>query len=201
MKKILFSDAYGLTNAVLSRKKTMTRRIVGNGNDILLNYELFQRLKANHETGVNYLEDYLIRSYSKFQIGETVAIAQRYRDLFADGSYQGKFNNKFKQRKAGWKNKLFVSADDMPHHIVIKAIRIELLQNISDEDIIREGIEKTVLFLNGKEKVRWIYKIVNNIVGFASARSAFESLFTNINGKGVWDLNPLVFVYEFELID
>lgn len=28
MKKIMFSDKYGLTDAVLSRIKTMTRRIV-----------------------------------------------------------------------------------------------------------------------------------------------------------------------------
>ena len=43
---------------------------------------------------------------------------------------------------AGWSNTMFTKADLMPHHIRITDIKIERLQNISDEDCFKEGIFK-----------------------------------------------------------
>ena len=43
MKKIMFNDRFGLTNAVLSGRKTMTRRII-NGD-----FETIKSFSANYE--------------------------------------------------------------------------------------------------------------------------------------------------------
>ena len=37
--------------------------------------------------------------------------------------------------------------------------------------------------------------------GFVTLREAFKALIDKVSGKGTWDRNPLVYVYEFELID
>lgn len=35
---------------------------------------------------------------------------------------------------------------------------------------------------------------------YPTPRKAFAALIDKVSGKGTWDKNPLVFVYEFELI-
>lgn len=37
--------------------------------------------------------------------------------------------------------------------------------------------------------------------GFDTPREAFAALIDKVSGKGTWESNPYVFVYEFELID
>ena len=36
---------------------------------------------------------------------------------------------------------------------------------------------------------------------FDTAKDAFMNLIDEVSGKGAWERNPLVFAYEFELID
>lgn len=36
---------------------------------------------------------------------------------------------------------------------------------------------------------------------FDTPREAFASLIDRVSGKGTWDRNPFVFVYDFELVD
>lgn len=117
MKKIMFNDRLGLTQAVLEARKTMTRRIV-KGEIPLGNWEETEK-------------------YAPYQVGEIVTIAQAYKDIFSDAYHIGLYG-----RTAGWTNKMFVKADLMPHHIKIKNIRVERLQDISYEDCIKEGIER-----------------------------------------------------------
>lgn len=93
---------------------------------------------------------------------------------------------------------MFVRADLMPHRIRITNVRVERLQDISDEDCLREGIEE---HLKGVQ-----YGFTSNIgyVGqypFTTPREAFALLIDKISGKGTWESNPWVFVYEFKLID
>ena len=75
MKKIAFSDKYGLTRAVLAGQKTMTRRIVP---DSILRM-------AENDLG-DTLENRILY-HATIGEGETIAIAQRYFDL--------KDNNRF----------------------------------------------------------------------------------------------------------
>jgi len=187
-KKILFNDRYGLTEAVLSGKKTQTRRVFKSEPQGCL-----VPVKNGYEDGHG------TKFIPKYRVGEIVAIAQSYKDLgFNHDDLFNMINNK-KHKLSGFCNKLFVRADLMPHQIEITDVRIERLQEISREDCIKEGIEpmrtqyKSLIYgFKDFLKDVWLWK--------ASPKEAYQLLISRISGKKVWDENPFVFVYEFKLV-
>lgn len=191
MKKIMFSDKYLLTQAVLSGTKTMTRRVLRDNVPL-----------GNWEETVKHLP---------YKVGEVVAIAQPYKDIIecmAEYSdiiinVDGSINREY---KAGWTNKMFVSAYLMPHHIKITDVKVERLQSISDEDILREGIREErfadgdSMFFYNKTFIRDKKQCVEPIYN-STARRAFASLMYKIIGGRTWESNPWVAAYSFELVD
>ena len=108
----------------------------------------------------------------------------------------------------GFKNKMFVKAEFMTNRIRIKDIRIERLQDISEEDVYREGFRKEAIN-NGWGNAAWHWEAMltymDNLGRYKDIRSgkpkeAFSFLIDKISGNGTWEDNPWVFVYEFELI-
>lgn len=145
----MFNDDYGLTQAVLDGRKTMTRRIIKCPRTFrgewVAGFNVHIRQSDKKIVDYPCMYDADGREFDggeilpKYKIGEVVAIAQSYKDAGYDthdtfgecrsiGSYPG------------WKNKRFVKAEYMPRHISITNIKIERLQDISDEDCIREGV-------------------------------------------------------------
>ena len=181
MQKIMFNDRCGLTAAVLEGRKTMTRRAVPAGT-----------LLGNWEEMVKK---------SRYQVGEVVAVAQSYKEIrekYGIRSPIEYINRDRYEKSAGWNNKMFVRASLMPNKIRITKVRIERLQDISDEDCIREGLavdkESGSLSLYGWERADKSGEF------FATPQLAFAALIDKVSGKGVWKSNPWVFVYEFELV-
>ena len=136
------------------------------------------------------------------EVGEIVAVAQSYKDIFSAFSQyhnpQLNISVKNPTDTAGWNNKMFVKAEAMPHQIRITNVRIEHLQDISDNDCLAEGIEfdgKAQSFYCGMN----ISTNAKNWLG-CTPREAYAALIDKINGKGTWESNPYVFVYEFELV-
>ena len=212
MKKIMFSDAFCLTKAVLAGTKTMTRRIVSpsiiNSYDAWYEEFLYKRIG---EEPYQTLEEYIINS-SEYKIGEVVAISQSYKAVFEE-KLTSLGNPKANEwwykairsaivppsKIAGYKNKMFVRADLMPHHIKITDIKVERLQDIPDDDIMREGVWQ---FYDNKD----LFYVSKNIgdahtVAFPSACEAFVYLIDKVSGKGTWESNPWVVAYSFELVD
>lgn len=204
MKKILFNDKYGLTKAVLEGRKTMTRRIIGQCDEI----------ESHIDNGGHCLcEIYTKGIYagtvkSKYKVGEVVAIAQRYsvlnekRLLMDDSSFS-------LSRSKGWNNKMNVKADLMPHRIRITDIKVERLQDISEEDCLKEGVfmyDNPPLHHESDMYAPWPpyvkpYKYNNdNLKYFCEARYAFAYLIDKVSGRGTFERNPWVFAYTFELI-
>ena len=196
MKKILFNDTYGLTQAVLDGRKTMTRRIMKEGTPL-----------GNWDITVKH---------SRYQEGDIVAIAQKYIDLKdCDAFYEAlekadpSFPLECVKGEKGCYNKMFVKADWMPHHIRIKDICIERLQDISEKDALREGVYAHTVELDETPGVHpytsYAYnaKIGGNIKRwwYETPRKAFAALIDKVSGKGTWDSNPWVWVYEFELVN
>ena len=209
MKKIVFSDRYGLTQAVLSGRKTMTRR----GGEIL-NHPLVTEIsdwgiddKGKCHLAITYSTGLTEVVYPQYQVGEEVAVAQRYAndDVLTFNAY----DNEGQPRKDGYKrhqemlaspgyrNKMFVKAEYMPYHIRITDIKVERLQDISEEECFKEGVEKWIdcyivagiMENQGK----------NNIC-FDTPREAFAALIDKVSGTGTWNSNPWVFAYTFELL-
>ena len=99
----------------------------------------------------------------------------------------------------GWGNKMFVRADLMPHRIRITNVKVEHLQDISEEDCMREGIMEGE-FMNTWDRFYYDHwGDVPNHITFRTPRAAFAALIDRISGRGTWQRNPWVFIYEFEL--
>ena len=176
----MFNDKYGLTQAVLEGRKTQTRRTF---------------LKSGEETLLDGITpEYLISVRSRYKVGETVAIAQPYADITPQLDW---VQCMIRKETLGWNNKMFVRAEDMPHHIRITKIRIERLQDIKSEDCLKEG-----LWMSGDVGLEgttyWYHGLANS--SFRTPQEAYASLIDRISGKGTWATNPYVFFYDFELI-
>ena len=200
----MFNDKYGLTQAVLEGRKTQTRRTF---------------LKCGEESLLHGITpEYLISVRSRYTLGETIAIAQKYEDLIKNDEFYrlcGKNGMPLEciKYERGCNNKMFVRADLMPHHIRITKIRMERLQDISDEDCLKEGICRSdikntlwgVAPIRGEGESGTTYE--HSVLGygpwhlFPSVKRAYASLIDRISGKGTFESNPYVFVYDFELID
>lgn len=100
---------------------------------------------------------------------------------------------------AGYKNKMFVRADLMPHHIRITDVKVERLQDISDYECLKEGLKVSG---NGRFYFQQMvaYKLSINKY-FDTPREAFAYLIDEISGNGTWESNPWVFAYSFESVD
>lgn len=199
----------------------------GNDGNIVspLNYAFGWRNDKGDFTGWNI---------PKYKVGEVVAIAQSYKTIneFYEIAYKRhnsfhgqivtKYDIPFKEivkwfnlreslkDTAGWTNKMFVKADLMISHIRITNVKIERLQDISDDECLREGVEfsKERYDYDGTKSyfVQGIKEIGNRFMRmfykhFDTPREAFAALIDKVSGKGAWNSNPYVFAYEFELID
>lgn len=194
MKKIMFNDKYGLTQAVLVGRKTQTRRIAYMPNGfITFDDEDFQLKKLDNGQALLTLCNNSFKT-ARYKIGEVVAVAQKYKDIALDMPVELAAEL---IKQPGWKNKMFVRADLMPHRIRITNIRVERLQDISEEDCIAEGVWcDDNVGLEGT--TYWYHGLVNS--SFRTAKEAYASLIDKISGKGTWESNPWVFVYDFELV-
>ena len=193
MKKIMFNDKFLLTQAVLRGEKTQTRRIVKDGTPL-----------GNFEETMKH---------APYKVGEVVAVAQSYKAIYDE--LEEKDGNCVANEwwcdawdiaggnidiSAGYTNKMFVKAELMPHKIKITNVRIERLQDISDEDCLREGVLSS-------DKYALPYGIPmrdapNNVFFYYnSPREAFATLIDKVSGKGTWESNPYVWVYDFELVE
>lgn len=177
-KKIMFNDKYCLTWAVLNGRKTMTRRVLKEGTPF-----------GNWEETAKHLP---------YKVGDIVAIAQRYKDIYPNADFE-MVGDKFMTESAGWTNKMFVRADLMPRHIRITDVKMERLRDISDDDIMREGVRR----FNDNENFFCVSRNIGYAptVVFPNIRNAFAHLIDKVSGKDTWERNPFVVAYSFELVD
>lgn len=212
MKKIMFNDKYGLTQAVLEGRKTQTRRIMNPQPEDCSAVHRFYKsafwkdkpmsLVVN-EDGSVYCE---LCGYGAkleggsifrlpYKVGEIVAVAQSYRDcggVNEEGIPMWEIiSSKVGGTNAGWSNKMFVRAELMPHYVIITAVSVERLRDISDVDCMAEGID-----YYEQEGFSWC----STEKLFDTPREAYAALIDKVSGKGTWERNPYVFVYDFELV-
>ena len=190
MKKIMFNDKYCLTQAVLDGTKTMTRRLLKDGTPLGNWKETAKRLP--------------------YKVGDIVAIAQPYKDIIESlpmnsDAILDEVGMPRKEFKAGWTNKIFTKASLLSHHIRITDVKVERLQDISDDDILREGIRKErfaggCMYFYNKAYIRKGNRCVEPIYNTTPLR-AFASLMYKIIGGRTWESNPWMVAYSFELVD
>ena len=198
MKRISFKDSGGLnlTQAVLSGRKTMTRRAIKGLPD---HFVVGGRSISTGKWGVQLADGTRRWLHLPYEVGDVVAIQQAYKDIPAmvvSSSYDCHKLSK----SAGWTNKMFVKAELMPHHIRITDVRVEQLQDISDEDCLDEGIIAELdIFVEEKPIYSYTFSGCNS--WYNTPTYAFAALIDKVSGRGTWNSNPLVWVYSFELVD
>jgi hypothetical protein len=198
----MFNDRYVLTDVVISGIKNNTRRIEGGRQ--------FQ-LAATEAEDFFYEEDagYIVmccqgveifRHKCRYKLGEVVAVAQSYEQVYRQGNMDAddaiirglKYD-------PGICNKMYVRAALMPHQIRITGIRCERLQDISDEECLREGIRQFTPNFPKNFPIHPTHFVIGDILK-DTPREAFASLIDKVYGRGTWKSNPWVVVYEFELV-
>ena len=215
----MLNEKYGLESATLNGSKTLTRRNGPRGLEDAVScgytqfrivYNELRCFKPNTDTFISYPLPYTV--------GEVVAIAQSYRNILESISktesieraqYYNRILNGIGWNRdfppledggicddiAGWNNKMYVKASLMPHQIRITDIKIERLQDISDEDCLKEGVQYGD-FLNTWNN--YYFDGCNKV--FKRPREAFASLIDKVGKKGTWESNPYVWRIEFELL-
>ena len=146
----------------------------------------------------------IFRHKCRYKVGEVVAVAQRYERIGATPQHYISRPDidgyQIISKHKGWRNKMYVSADLMPHQIRITGIRCERLQDISDEECMREGILESWYESTDTTTYGYADEKKGTAVEFDTPRKAFASLIDKVSGRGTWASNPWVVVYEFELV-
>ena len=132
MKKIMFNDKFGLTQAVLEGRKMQTRRIMKmqppyEKYDVAFpvyveenwppTNPLYGAFCWTNRDNKNEHTDWI---RPQFKDGETVAVAQSYKDAgvdFIECDVRNKHNHLWGNSKGmkGWNNKMFVLPEAMPY--------------------------------------------------------------------------------------
>lgn len=232
----MFNDKYGLTQAVLEGRKTQTRRLLtlnlhkkaDRGNALI---EVFPS-KVFFEDGKwkFVYDDYVFLlpkgNYPKYRVGEVVAVAQSYCSIADElencnnASCTAHYEKNVQKASEyiswmehpGFNNKMFVAADMMIHQIRITDVRVERLQDISDDDCLKEGVVKIVHRIPTKapQYITMYYpsmslKEAADKLGwgrvYSTPQYAYAELIDKVSRIGIWESNPYVFVYDFELVD
>lgn len=105
-----------------------------------------------------------------------------------------------------WKPSIFMFKKDARIWLKLTNIRVEQLQDISEEDCFSEGIdEEGEVFGIAQNILDMAPSHENDIPDNSPAKAEFKSLWDSINGKPrkdgqdiSWDANPWVWVVEFE---
>lgn len=206
MRKIMFSDAYQLTQAVLDGRKTQTRRIITCPKtfkgEVIAGFHVYRRMSDNAILEYPIMYDADERDFDggvilpRYNVGEVVSVAQSYKNCGYNANALDRSPKDLNVVRGtlgeskGWNNKMFVRADACKYRIRITDVRVERLNDISESDCIAEGI---YLHTDG------YYSFPNSKKGYDTPREAYAALIDKTSGRGTWDSNPYVFAYTFEL--
>ena len=209
MQKINFNDRYDLTQAVIAGRKIMTRRLI----NLNSTSDVPVRIFAGYIQIIGRSGNVCVEKKLSYKVGEIVAVAQRYEDveelsyLLRDPFSETYFEEVNIGDEPGYRNKMFVKAELMPHQIRITGIKCERLRDISDEDCIKEGIFVNEYVGKGKKCHHYGFDgFFNEAAGwfargwYNTPREAFAILIDKVSGRGTWVSNPWVVAYEFELV-
>lgn len=196
-RPILFSAPMVL--AILEGRKTQTRRKIR-----LPNYH-----PSLPEKQLNKLviKDWILYDGNNENIGNlkcpyNVGDVLWVRETFTEwpkGSFQFFASTAFGEELGKWKPSIFMPKEACRIFLKIKSIRVERLQDISEEDSKAEGAKDRLKHddLKKLEELRgW-----NIPRPFENYQFGFLSLWCSINGCDNWLQNPFVWVYEFEQIE
>lgn len=121
---------------------------------------------------------------------------------FDDGrtAYRADWNAKAAEyvKEPKWKSSLFMPRNLARLLLEIIEIRVERLQDITEEGALAEGVDT-----EGDDYLRAEHAQLGGaqIEGGSPAVFAFKGLWESINGRGSWELNPWLWVIKYRRIN
>lgn len=200
-RPILFSGP--MVKAILSGAKTQTRRIVKpqpervDGTTTGWHWD-----RRGNGKGVLFHEPYstLALDYCPYgEVGDVLWVRETWR-LILSGTKQGEADYRADDPTAEgegfitWKPSIFMPRKFSRLTLEITGVKVERLQDITEEDASAEGMGSVSChdmgFVGGFHAFRKQY-------GDMTRRTIFRVLWDHINGEGAWDANPWVWCIAF----
>jgi hypothetical protein len=203
---ILFSTE--MVQAILDSRKTMTRRTlkVQPYKDLdYLGWELpnYKRIAFGKNTKI---ESFHKCPYG--QVGDVLWVRETFNSDYSFKNSKGKpvapgilykaTTENLPSKSDKWKPSLFMPKEACRIFLKIKNIRVERLNDITDNDSISEGIQE---FTKDNTVLKYGLDGWNWSEMPRKAKDGFLKLWESINGKESLNSNPWVWVIEFERID
>ena len=208
-KPILFST--DMVQAILNGTKTQTRRVIKGIEDCYFQSLVFEktgRLTFVKNGNYNPTNEEVIEIQPKYSKGDILWVRETFHYVETlDGEFI-KFGYKADKDWQGtvWKPSIFMPKAACRIFLKITDVRIERLQDITEEAAKAEGVkfepflEQYNCYLCDNKG----HKAATNICedGFYdNAFESFRSLWYTINGEDSWHNNPWVWVIEFERME
>lgn len=208
-----------MVRAILAEEKTQTRRIVkpqpyfdSRNNLIFGKWNYGQDICGTHalpfknmlcECPYGTVGDRLWVREAFFEVYDADTFRPTGRYCYA-ATHEGYVNvldeaggiklNKDGSEASPWKPSIHMPRVASRILLEITGIRVERLQDISEDDALAEGVA-----FNGDYDLWWDY--LRNQWICVDPIDSYESLICKINGKDAWDKNPWVWVVEFKVIE
>lgn len=185
-RPILYSTP--MVQALLDDSKTMTRRIVKGAALQWLNEGFTPEYIADEGNSS-------ICPYGK--IGDVLWVRETWRSIeqdFGAPRYEYKATEKININEK-WRPSIFMPKSACRIRLEITDIRVERLQDISEEDAKNEGAYRGIL-RDGPNTEKGQFHLEFNVHGYY--KTGFEFIWKVINGKESWNANPWVWVISFK---
>jgi len=179
---ILFNSE--MVRAILDSRKTQTRRVIK------------PQCEANLMSGYQEWEYEGLLARCPFgQIGDRLWVRETWRQPEDfEGYDRGAVLYAVSEMDAGakWKPSIHMPRYASRITLEITDIRVEKVQDINEENCLKEGIEK--YFDDG------VYYYGEYDKGHCDYKHVFKTLWDSINKKHTWESNPFVWVIEFKRV-
>jgi hypothetical protein len=204
-RPILFNRS--MVRAIIEGRKTQTRRIIKN-----------QELVESHQGQVIHIHSKKCPGYCDFacshpcilgNLGDKLWVKENFSEsepCYLGGRAQPTIwyqadNNRPLWAHKNWKPSIFMPRNFSRFNLEINEIKVERLQDISEEDALAEGPR---VFPPNRDRSCPGYVFDDTPYQKAwlchgSAKEAFRELWESIYGESSWDKNPFVWVVKFKL--
>lgn len=199
IKPILFST--DMVRAIEKGVKNQTRRILKYSKEIAnpkIGFTAFCdsgefAVRGVHKNG-QYGESFFKLPFKK---GDILWV----RETFSENGYQVIYRSNVCSKwdlpdNCKWKPSLFMPKKYCRFFLEVTNVRIERLQEITEDDAINEGIERVSI-------APFVHRFTNYLHKnkFAGPKESFKTLWMKINGIESWEVNPYVFVCDFKVVE
>lgn len=195
IKPILFNT--DMVRALLNDRKTVTRRVVK--EPYYIDDEEASRVSGlaihrgtNMTHGMPYAD-------SPYRPGDILYVREAFQQNY-DGSYSYRAGHKF-EKSGGWRPSIHMPREAARLFLRVKDVRIERVQEITEEQARAEGAEPLMLSTDGEgvpDNERTWQEVGPALWDFVRIwNSTIKPADRDLYG---WDANPWVWVIEFERI-